>query len=125
MGKTNFVVKRKYTYQNSQRFFFKMFNSCTRQTKIITAIVIGVTVLCIIGEFIYLIFSPCRTATDKYEEEMSALCSDFKWLLPLIIFLPALIGFIILGIRIYLDRRELEKHQEEANALNSRTIVKP
>merc|ERR1712130_10374 len=114
MGKVNTHTHRD---QNSQYFLFIMFNSCTRQTKIITAIVIGVTVLCIIGEFIYLIFSPCRTAQDQYASDISALCSNFKWLLPLIIFLPALVGFIILGIRIYLDRRELKKHQEETDAM--------
>merc|ERR1711997_711114 len=105
-------------------FNLKMFDSCTRQTKIITAIVIGVTILCIVGEFIYFIFSPCRNQKDLYEEDLTSLCSSvFLILLPLLIFLPALIGFIILAIRIYLDRRELKKHQQEADALNSKTIV--
>merc|ERR1711976_522026 len=120
MGRANTHIKILIVFS----FSVKMFNSCTRQTKIITAIVIGVTVLCIIGEFVYLIFSPCRTATDIYVKDMPALCSNFKWLLPLIIFLPALVGFIILGIRIYLGRRELKNHQQEADALNDRTIVK-
>merc|ERR1712141_199445 len=51
------------------------------------------------------------------------MCNTNKWLLSLIIFAPALIGFIILGVRIYLDRRELKQHTVEMDNLNVRHIV--
>ena len=97
-----------------------MFDSCTKQTKITTAIVIAVTILCIIGEIIFFIFSPCKNCVDQcYEEDIAEYCKLNTWLLILIIFAPALIGFIILGIRICLDRKEVNDHDEEANKLNT------
>ena len=101
-----------------------MFDSCTKQTKITTAIVIGVTVLCIIGEILFLVLGQCSQATDIYVEDVNSICKLNLWLTLVIIALPSLIGFIILGIRIWLDRREASSLDQEAQGLNTQHIVK-
>ena len=61
---------------------------------------------------------------DAYKEDIEEQCNTNKILLSLIIFAPALIGFVILGIRIYLDKREANQlDQDEQDALNTRKII--
>ena len=76
-------------------------------------------VLCVIGEVVYWFFSPCVQKTDLFHYEREALCRVNKWLLTLIIALPALVLAVLLGIRFWLDKREFnDLHPSEEDLEN-------